>query len=293
MNECIQIVIKQQQAQKTNTKNKNWLKDVCNILLTEAHSISSEDIDVCTKLGENGATVIERGYGVMHHCNTGSLATVCGGTALGTITKAYYDNKKIKVFVNETRPRLQGSRLTSWELSRMNINHKIVVDGCVAHLLSSKQINCIIVGCDRVAINGDTANKIGTHTVATCAYQYGIPFYISCPVSTIDYKCKNGNQIVIEQRNKNEIKQIGGINVANRDGDCYNPAFDVTPNHMITAFITEYGICYPPFDKTLSNVVKKQRQEVNAKREETLRRYIAKMTNNSGGSSFGYDRAKL
>ena len=176
------------------------------------------------------------------------------GTALGVITKSFY--------VNETRPRVQGSRLTSWELSRLLIPHQVVVDGCCAHLLSINKVDCIIVGCDRVAINGDTANKINTHSVAVIAYQYGIPLYIACPVSTIDYKCKNGKQIPIEQRNVNEIKCIGNINIANPNADCYNPAFDVTPNKFITAFITEYGICYPPFNQSLKKVVKLQQNDM-------------------------------
>ena len=270
MNECLK------QMNATN-QHSNWLKEMCDILLNEAHAICAEDIAVCAKLGEYGGTVVEPHDGVMHHCNTGSLATVCGGTALGTITKAFYDGKDIKVFVNETRPRLQGSRLTSWELSRMNIQHKVVVDGCVAHLLSSNQINCIFVGCDRVAVNGDTSNKIGTHTVAVCAHTYGVPFYVSCPVSTIDENCLNGSEIVIEQRNKNEIKKIGGVDVANPEADFYNPAFDVTPHRFITAFVTEYGLCYPPFKKSLGAVVKRARREVEVRRNETMRRYVAKI----------------
>lgn len=281
MNQCIDIV------QKQNISPSQWVREIADILLTEAHGIADEDIAVCAKLGEFGGSVIEKGDGVMHHCNTGSLATVCGGTALGAITKAFYDGKRNKVFVNETRPRLQGSRLTSWELSRMGIEHKVVVDGCVAHLLSDKKIDCIIVGCDRVAANGDTANKIGTHTVATVAHQYGVPFYISCPVSTIDLECAEGKDIVIEERNINEIKQIGGVDVANPDADCYNPAFDVTPYQFITAFITEYGICYPPFKKTLKSVVQKQKDEVRSKTQQKLMEYAAKMKRNRNG------RAKL
>ena len=269
MNECIH------QINASGNKHNNWLKDICQILLTEAHSICEEDIATCAKLGEYGGTIIQHKDGVMHHCNTGSLATVCGGTALGTITKAFYDDKNIKVYVNETRPRLQGSRLTSWELSTMNIRHKVVVDGCVAHLLSMNKINCIFVGCDRVAMNGDTANKIGTHSVAACAYLYGVPFYVSCPVSTIDAECMNGDEIVIEERNENEIKQIGGVNVASPEADCYNPAFDVTPYKFITAFVTEYGLCYPPFKKSLGEVVKKAKREVEARRKETMREYVA------------------
>eukprot|EP01084_Bolivina_argentea_P263351 445709_1 len=276
MNQCINIL--QQKTQQIF--DINWFQHLSEILLREAHNICNEDISVCTRLGINGCSLIKKGFGVMHHCNTGSLATVCGGTALAAITKAFYDNKNIKVYVNETRPRLQGSRLTSWELSRMNINHKIVVDSACAHLISGGKIDCIIVGCDRAAINGDAANKIGTQTIATVAYQYGIPMYISCPVSTIDKNCKNGNHIIIEERNKNEIKQIGGIHVANPNADCYNPAFDVTPHKYITAFITEYGICYPPFEKSLRDVVNKQRMEVEAQRNQTLRKYIATMTNN-------------
>merc|ERR1712176_35062 len=237
------------------------IEDIRDILLNEAHSIADEDIAVCAKLGEYGSSLIQKGDGVMHHCNTGSLATVCGGTALAAITKAFYDGKRNTVFVNETRPRLQGSRLTSWELSRMGIDHKVVVDGCAAHLMSKGKIDCIVVGCDRVAANGDTANKIGTHSVAAVAYQYGVPFYVSCPVSTIDLECDEGTDIEIEERDINEIKQIGGVKVANPDADCYNPAFDVTPHRFITAFITEYGMCYPPFRKTLADAVQQQREE--------------------------------
>lgn len=275
MDKCIEIVQEQ--------SRKEWWTVISDILLSEAHAIAEEDIAVCAKLGEFGSSVIEKGDGVMHHCNTGSLATVCGGTALGAITKAFYEGKRNRVFVNETRPRLQGSRLTSWELSRMGIEHKVVVDGCTAHLLSKGQIDCIVVGCDRVAANGDTANKIGTHTVATVAHQYGVPFYVSCPVSTIDLECVEGTDIVIEERDSGEIKQIGGVDVANPDADCYNPAFDVTPYQFVTAFITEYGICYPPFRKTLKRVVQRQREEVRVNMDRKLKVYAANMRNRGRG----------
>eukprot|EP00485_Elphidium_margaritaceum_P011780 CAMPEP_0202692684 /NCGR_PEP_ID=MMETSP1385-20130828/7002_1 /ASSEMBLY_ACC=CAM_ASM_000861 /TAXON_ID=933848 /ORGANISM="Elphidium margaritaceum" /LENGTH=685 /DNA_ID=CAMNT_0049348263 /DNA_START=99 /DNA_END=2156 /DNA_ORIENTATION=+ len=288
LNECVKLVL-----QSSTAASSQWLRDLTQILLTEAHNVAQEDIDICARLGINGSTLIESGNGILHHCNTGSLAAVCGGTALSAITCAYYEGKDIRVYVDETRPRLQGSRLTSWELSRMRIAHKIVVDGCVAHLLSHGLIQCVIVGCDRVARNGDTANKIGTHTAAVVAHEYGIPFYISCPVSTIDAECTNGSQIVIEERSHAEIKQIGSVCVANADSDCFNPAFDVTPHKFITAFITEYGICYPPFTKSLGQAVKQHRQETHQRQREMVRKLSIRNGIHHGNSNTRTNGAKL
>ena len=262
-----------------NTRSSNVVNNIISILLNEANEIFLDDINTNVNIGEYGNYLIKPNYRIMHHCNTGSLATACGGTALGVIYKSFYDNKNIFVYVNETRPRLQGSRLTSFELSHQGIEHKIVVDGCCAHLMSNNKVDCVIVGCDRVAINGDTANKIGTQTVAMIAKQFGVPMYVACPVQTIDVKCKTGKDIIIEERSMNEIKKIGNFDiVCNDNTQCYNPAFDVSDNKYITAFITQYGICYPPFEKSLMGVVNKYKNDVEKKSNQRIDKYVRQIS---------------
>lgn len=214
-------------------------------VVREARQIAEEDVMVNKKLGENGARLLKDGDVVLTHCNAGSLATVDYGTALGVIRSAHSSGKKINVIVTETRPLLQGARLTAWELKRENIPVTVITDSMVGYLMSKKKIDLIIVGADRVAANGDAANKIGTYSIAVLAQEHGVPFYIAVPTSTVDMKLKAGNDIPIEERRPEEVIFIHGARVVPKGVKVLNPAFDVTPARFITAIITERGVVKP------------------------------------------------
>lgn len=222
--------------------------------IEEAQMIADEDADNCRKIGILGNKLIKDGFQIETHCNAGWLAFVDFGSALAPIYEAKKTGKKIFVYVDETRPRGQGAKLTAWELKNEGINHAIIPDNAGAHLMSLGKIDLIIVGADRIAANGDTANKIGTLEKAIAAYEYGIPFYIAAPTSTIDIECKSGKDIPIEQRDQNEVLYQTGIDekgksrtilVASIGSRAINPAFDVTPAKFITGIITEKGIIKP------------------------------------------------
>ncbi len=224
------------------------------IVLAEADEIAAEDAQINRAIAEKAQVLIPDPAVILHHCNTGALATVEYGTALGVIRRAHEIGKKVLCLVDETRPRLQGARLTAWELQQYEIPFKVIVDGASGHYMRTQKVDCCIVGCDRVAANGDTANKIGTYNLAVVATENKIPFYVACPSTTIDLTCQNGEQIAIEERPANEVAQIGGIQITPAGAEIGNPAFDVTPAKYISAFLTEKGIVYPPFQTNLKNL---------------------------------------
>ena len=228
--------------------------DICEMLLREANSIYDEDIRSNKAMARYGNSVIEQGDNILTHCNTGALATVAYGTALGVIREAHYTRKNIFVYVDETRPRLQGSKLTAWELVQEEIPTKLIADNVAATLIRDGKIDIILVGADRIASNGDTANKIGTFMLSVVAKVYGVPFYIVAPTTTIDFEIKTGDDIQIEERSYKEITHIGGIRIAPEGIDIYNPAFDITPNENITGIITEKGIIRPPFREEIGRL---------------------------------------
>jgi len=216
------------------------------VLTSESQAILEEDIALCKTMGRHGAELIQDGQTVLTHCNAGSLATAGYGTALGVIRAAYEQGKKINVIADETRPILQGSRLTAWELMQDRIPVTLITDNMAGSLMRQRKIHLCVVGADRIARNGDVANKIGTYSVAVLAKAHNIPFYVAAPYSTIDLKTKSGDDIPIEQRNPSEVTTIHGSHaVAPKDVVVYNPAFDVTPAELITAIITERGVFNP------------------------------------------------
>jgi methylthioribose-1-phosphate isomerase len=218
----------------------------------EAIAIYKEDLAANRALGRNGAALLGSPASVLTHCNAGALATAGYGTALGVIRAARDDGKQIRVFADETRPFLQGSRLTAWELRKERIPVTIIADNMAASVLRAGEVNCVIVGTDRIAANGDVANKIGTYPLAVLARRHLVPFYVAAPLSSIDLECPSGDQIPIEQRSAKELTEFGGKPIAPKGVDVFNPAFDVTPAELVTAIITERGVAYPPFDESLA-----------------------------------------
>lgn len=216
-------------------------------LLKEAHDIREQDEVMCKAIGENLLTLLKDGMTVLTHCNAGGLATAKYGTALSPIFLAKDKGWNIKVYADETRPLLQGARLTAWELLQYGIDVTLICDNMAAHVMSKGWIDAVITGCDRVAANGDAANKIGTYGLAVLAKAHNIPFYIAAPSSTIDVDTPNGKEIIIEERNADEVSCGFGRRTAPKGVKVYNPAFDVTPNHLITAIVTEKGILKPPY----------------------------------------------
>lgn len=229
-------------------------------VLKEADEIAAEDIRTNKAIGMNALEILPNPVTFIHHCNTGALATVDYGTALGIIRTAHEHGRQVFVYVDETRPRLQGARLTAWELTQLGIPHAIIVDGASGFVMKRKQVDLCVVGCDRVAANGDTANKIGTYNLALAAKGHAVPFYIAAPTSTIDLAVASGDDIPIEERGASEIVQIGSERVAPEGARVFNPAFDVTPAEYITAIITEVGIAYPPYQESLPTLVKQARR---------------------------------
>ena len=227
------------------------------VLLTEARALADEDVEINRRLGGNGAALIRDGDAILHHCNTGALATVDYGTALGVIRTAHEQGKRVHVFVDETRPRLQGARLTAWELTQLGIPFTLIVDNAAGHFMRTQQVDIVLVGADRVAANGDVANKIGTYKLAVVAQANGIPFYPCVPISTIDLSLATGDDIPIEERASEEITAITyqGRPAAPEGVSVANPAFDVTPHRYVTGIVTENGIAYPPFEVSLRKVM--------------------------------------
>ncbi len=225
-------------------------------LLREAHAIAEEDAAACRAIGMHGASLIADGDTLLTHCNAGALATGGMGTALAPIYTAHGCGKRIAVFVDETRPVLQGARLTAWELHRAGVPITLIADNMAAHILKTRGIRAIFVGADRIAANGDTANKIGTYGLAVLAQAHGVPFYVAAPRSTVDLALPDGGGIPIEERDPGEVTTIGGVSIAPEGVAVANPAFDVTPARYITAIITEAGILRPPFEESLAAVMR-------------------------------------
>ena len=228
-----------------------------NLLLEEAQQIADDDIVANRQMGKHGAALLPEKGTVIHHCNTGALATVEYGTALGVIRSAHESGKRIHVLVDETRPRLQGARLTAWELDQLKIPFEIIADNAAGSFLASGEISAVLVGADRVAANGDVANKIGTYMLALAAKDNAVPFYVTVPTSTIDLQVASGNQIPIEERDSAEVLNLlrDGMPIAPKDSRARNPAFDITPHHLVTAFITEVGVISPPYENTLRSTL--------------------------------------
>jgi methylthioribose-1-phosphate isomerase len=236
-------------------------KDVPKIkqtLIKEAAKIHAEEEAATLRLSRLGAGLIKDGFTVLTHCNAGALATAGYGTALGVIKAAWEQGKKIEVIATETRPLLQGACLTTWELMQENIRVTLITDSMAGYFLSRGKVNCIIVGADRIAANGDTANKIGTYTLAVLAKENGVPFYVAAPTSTIDLSLKSGDEIPIEERNPEEVTSIKGIRVAPKGVTAVNPAFDITPHKYITTIITEKGVIRKSYPIGLKQLVGRQ-----------------------------------
>jgi methylthioribose-1-phosphate isomerase len=226
-------------------------------LLTEAKRIRNEDVEMCRAIGKYGAELLQENSGVLTHCNAGALATSDFGTALSVFFHAHEAGKNIHAYVDETRPLLQGSRLTAWELLARGVPATLLCDNMAASVMQKRKIHAVVVGADRIAANGDTANKIGTYGVAVLAHAHDIPFYVAAPSSTFDFSIASGEQIPIEERDPKEITHGMGKQTAPDGVQVYNPAFDVTPARLVTAFITEKGVIRPPYVENLANILRK------------------------------------
>jgi len=220
-------------------------------LRSEADRIASEDLAMNRSIGEHGYTLIPDGARVLTHCNAGALATSGYGTALGVIRRAVERGRRVHVYAGETRPLLQGARLTTWELMEDGIPVTLVTDGMAGHLMQQGRVDLVLVGADRITANGDVANKIGTYGLAVLAWAHGIPFYVAAPASTVDLSLSCGEQIVIEERDRQEVTVLAGVDLAPAGVEVYNPAFDVTPARYITAIITDLGMLRPPLELSL------------------------------------------
>jgi methylthioribose-1-phosphate isomerase len=235
------------------------IESIRETLVREAQQIYLEDIAINRAIGSNGADLIPDGKTVLTHCNAGALATAGFGTALGVIRAAVSSGKNIDVFADETRPFMQGSRLTVWELQQDNINATLITDNMAGHFLKSGRIGCVVVGADRIAANGDVANKIGTYSVAVLAKENNVPFYVAAPISTLDLTLASGDEIPIEERAASEVTHVGGVHVAPDNTAVKNPAFDVTPNRYVSGIITERGVARAPYTESLKALVEQAR----------------------------------
>jgi len=227
-------------------------------LLAEAEQMADEDVATNRRMGAHGATLIPDGARILTHCNTGALATVDYGTALGVMRTVHEQGKRLHVWVDETRPYLQGARLTAWELQQLGIPFTLITDNMAGHFMQRGQVDMVFVGGDRVAANGDTANKIGTYGLAVLAQAHGLPFYVVVPTSTIDLTIPDGAHIPIEERSPEEVTHFRGLRIAPDGVAAAHPAFDVTPQRLITAIVTERGIVRPPLDSNLRAIVEKR-----------------------------------
>lgn len=235
------------------------IRDVVQVLHGEAVAIRDEDVEVCRKIGENGLTLVKPGDGILTHCNAGQLATVKYGTATAPIYLGHKRGYNFHVYCDETRPLLQGARLTAFELHSAGVDVTLICDNMSASVMRKGDVQAVFVGCDRVAANGDTANKIGTSVVATVAARYHVPFYVCAPTSTIDMSLQSGDQIPIEQRKPEEVTQMWYKERMAPEGiDVYNPAFDITDNELITGIVTEYGIARAPYTESLREIFRRK-----------------------------------
>jgi methylthioribose-1-phosphate isomerase len=241
-----------ERMRKIYTDNRSrGVETVQRLLKEEAQKIYREDIAANRQLGKFGASLLRNARQVMTHCNAGALATAGYGTALGVIRALKESGKQVEVWVNETRPFLQGARLTAWELKKEKIPATLVTDGMTGYLMQEGRIDTVVVGCDRVAANGDVANKIGTYGIAVLAKRHAIPFYVAAPTSSIDLNCPSGKDIPIEQRDPKEVSHIFGRSLAPKGIRIFNPAFDVTAHDLISAIITEKGVINPPYQQNI------------------------------------------
>ena len=232
------------------------VSDIKDIMLNEANTMAQEDAEVNRRIGRWGQELLKDGDVILTHCNAGALATVDYGTALGVIRAAHEAGKNISVFADETRPYLQGARLTVWELMEDGIPVTLITDNMAGYFMKNGTITAVIVGADRIAANGDVANKIGTYSIAVLAKENNIPFYVAAPISTLDLSLESGQYIPIEERDEQEATHIGGIRIAPYGVKVANPAFDITPHTYITSIITELGVVYPPYSENLKNLIK-------------------------------------
>ncbi len=231
---------------RSTFNSRDTLHEIRVTILKEADAIYQEDVDMCLRIGQNGERFIKDGFGILTHCNAGALATAGQGTALSVVFEAYKKGKKFKVYVDETRPLLQGARLTAWELKQAGIEAILICDNMAGWLMKQGKIDMVLTGADRIAANGDTANKVGTYSLSILAHKHSIPFYIAAPSSTFDLKIKTGAEIPIEQRSADEVLTFAGRQIAPEGVDVYNPAFDVTEAKNITAIITDKGVIEKP-----------------------------------------------
>lgn len=245
---------KQMQIAQTSDGDIN---EIVEEIIKNGIKLENQDIEINKRMGEYGSTIIPRGATILTHCNAGALATVGYGTALGVIRSAYSKDNTIKVFADETRPRQQGARLTTWELTVDGIDTTLLTDGMCSYFMKKKMIDVVIVGADRIAANGDTANKIGTYTLAIAAKYHNIPFYIAAPLSTIDTNITSGDEIPIEERPSAEVTHINGEYICAKNTKVINPSFDVTPNELITGIITEVGILKPNYKESIKQAFEK------------------------------------
>lgn len=241
--------------------------DVRQAILTEAQRLADEDVEINKRMAANGAALVKEGDTILHHCNTGSLATVDWGTALGVIRMANEQGKNIHVLLDETRPLLQGSRLSAWECEQYNIPYTLIADNAAGHYMRTGQVDIVFVGSDRTAANGDVANKIGTYKLGVVAKENGIPFFPVVPTSTVDLNLSTGDDIPIEERDPNEVTGLTlfGRAVAPQGARVGNPAFDVTPNKYVTGIVTEHSVVYPPFSINLRRAVEEEQAKVGQK----------------------------
>lgn len=244
---------------KARDKGLEDVDQIREALVAEAEAIAFEDVENNKRMGEHGAELISDGDNILTHCNAGALATVDYGTALAPIRVAHAQGKRIHVYVDETRPRLQGARLTAWELMREGISLTLIADNAAGYFIQAGKVDIILVGADRVAANGDVANKIGTYKLAVVAKENNVPFYAVVPTPTIDLSLPTGAQIPIEERDGSEVTHICGQRIAPQGVPVANPAFDITPHRYLTAFITEHGVIRPPFEEGLRKAVEASR----------------------------------
>ncbi len=245
--------------------------DVAARVLAEAQALADQDVEINLAMGRHGSQVVPHGANILHHCNTGALATVDVGTALGVVYECHRAGKDVHVWVDETRPRLQGARLTAWELMREGVPMHLIADNAAGLLMLQGKVDVVLYGADRVAANGDVANKVGTYKISVVAREHGIPVYPVVPTSTIDLGCATGAHIPIEERDAEEVTMVGAERIAPPNVRVFNPAFDVTPAKFVTGIITEEGICYPPFAASLRAAKERAEAKILQRQRDRLR----------------------
>lgn len=268
---------------KLETTLSQDTRELTELLINEAQAIYQEDREGNKRIGRYGQELVPHGARILTHCNAGALATAGYGTALGVIRAAREAGKRVSVYASETRPLLQGARLTAWELLQENIPVTLITDNMAAYLMARGMVDLVVVGADRIASNGDVANKIGTYGLAVLAREHGVPFYVAAPLSTIDLSLDSGKDIPIEERRPEEVTHLAGIPVAPRGIKVWNPAFDITPARLITAIITDQGVARPPYRESLAGLFKGRADE------NTNRVFYQEESNKNAGISYsGY-----